>query len=177
MKNSVSEISGVIFATLQPHGCVPLKILPEGRREQQLPLEGGPSEVETGSIRQSGVESPAVLGGRVGTGRGREGWEFSDKVPDSPAGTVSGQPSVSLPSESPGGTADSQSPIVRMTVSPGRGGSHLEAPERGHVSRGASVYTVDLRVQPTWTPPTQAQVVGLWVTRPSAGVSQGCLSN
>ena len=72
MKNSVSEISGVIFATLQPHGCVPLKIPPEGRREQQLPLEGGPSEVETGSIRQSGVESPAVLGGRVGTGRGRE---------------------------------------------------------------------------------------------------------
>ena len=123
-----------------------------------------------------------MLGGRVGTGREREeGWEFRDKGPDSPAGTVSGKPGASPPSESPGGTQGSQSPMVSVAVSAGRGGSgrgsHLEASERSHVSRGASVYTVDLRVQPTWTPPTQAHVAGLWVTRPSAGVSQGCLSH
>ena len=71
--------------------------------------------------------------------------------------------------------------MVSVPVSPGRGGSgrgsHLEASEGTHVSRGASVYTVDLRVQPTWTPPAQAHVAGLWVTWPSAGVSQGCLSH
>ena len=87
MENSVSDMSlGVVFAFAVPrlHCCVPLKIPPEGRREEQLPSEGGPSEVETGSIRQSGVESPPVLGGSVGTGRGREmdgSSESSSRIP------------------------------------------------------------------------------------------------
>ena len=56
-----------------------------------------------------GVESPPVLGGRVGTGRGREGWEFIVKVLDSPAGRVS-ESGASFPSQSPAGTEGSQSP-------------------------------------------------------------------
>ena len=56
-----------------------------------------------------GVESPPVLGGRVGTGRGREGWEFIVKVLDSPAGRVS-ESGASFPSQSPAGTKGSKSP-------------------------------------------------------------------
>ena len=88
-----------------------MKILPQGRREQQLPLKGGSSEVEIGSIRQSGSRKPSCAG-RKGQQRKRERerWEFRDKVPDSPTDRVSGELGASLPSESPGGTQGSQSP-------------------------------------------------------------------
>ena len=60
------------LGVLQLHCCVPLKIPPQGRREQQLPSEEGPSEVETGLLDRVGVESPPVMGGRVSRGSGRE---------------------------------------------------------------------------------------------------------
>ena len=62
-----SGISGSSFplGVLQLHCCVPLKILPQGRREQQLPSKEGPSKVKTGLSDRAGVESAPVLGGRV----------------------------------------------------------------------------------------------------------------
>ena len=121
-----------------------MKIPSLGRREQQLPSERGPSEVEIGSIRQSGSRKPSCAG-RKGQQRKRERerWEFRDKVPDSPTDRVSGELGASLPSESPGGTQGSQSPWPHsQCVSPGRGGSgrgsHPESRCRGRaVGRGA----------------------------------------
>ena len=75
-----------------------------------------------------GVESPPVLGGRVGTGRGREGWEFIVKVLDSPAGRVSEQSNE------------------RNSEGRSQLGLDRAASERGHMSRGAPVGTTDLRV-------------------------------
>lgn len=55
-----------------------------------------------------GVESPPVMGGRVGTGRER-GVEFIVNVLGSPAGRVS-ESGASFPSQSPAGTEALQSP-------------------------------------------------------------------
>ena len=60
------------MGALQLHCCVPLKIPPLGRCEQQVPSEEGPSKVETGLSDRAGVENAPVLGGRVSRGRGRE---------------------------------------------------------------------------------------------------------
>ena len=68
------------FAVPQLH-CVSLKILPQGKREKQLPSEGRPSEVEKGSIRQSGSRKCSCAG-RKGQQRKREreGWKFRVKL-------------------------------------------------------------------------------------------------
>ena len=140
----VSEISGCNFpfATLQFHCCVPLKISPQGRREQQLPLKGGSSEVEIGSIRQSGSRKPSCAG-RKGQQREREreGWKFRVEVLDSPAGRVSGELVPHFP-PSPWGHAGLSESMVSVAVSPGRGGSgrgsHLEWTCEGRVIEGGA---------------------------------------
>ena len=103
-----------------------MKIPSLGRREQQLPSERGPSEVEIGSIRQSGSRKPSCAG-RKGQQRKREreGWKFRVKVWIPLLGGFLGNWVPHFP----------LSPIVSVTVSPGRGssgrGSHPETRCRG----------------------------------------------
>ena len=93
-----------------------------GKERTAAPIEEGPLEVETCLLDR--VEQKALLcwEGQQRE-REREGWEFRVKVPDSPAGRVSGELGASLPSESPGGTQGSQGPMVSVAGSPGRGDS------------------------------------------------------
>ena len=63
-----------------------------GKERTAAPNGRGPLEVETGSIGQSGSRKPSC-DGRKGQQREweREGCEFRDKVPNSPADSVSGE--------------------------------------------------------------------------------------
>ena len=122
----VSEISGCNFpfAILQFHFCVPLKIPPQGRREQQLPSKGGSSEVEIGSTRQSGSRKPSCAG-RKGQqrGEGERGMEVQSQGAGFPGWEGFWGTGCLTSLQVPGCTQGSQSPRVSVAVSPGRGGS------------------------------------------------------
>ena len=80
-----------------------------GKERTAAPIRRGPSEVETGSIGQSGSSKPSCAGRKGWHREGERGVEFIVKVLGSPAGRVS-EPGASIPSQSPAGTEGSQSP-------------------------------------------------------------------
>ena len=80
-----------------------------GKERTAAPIGRGPSEVETGSIGQSGSSKPSCAGRKGWHREGARGVGFIVKVPGSPAGRVS-ESGASFPSQSPAGTEGSQSP-------------------------------------------------------------------
>lgn len=97
---SVSEISlGVIFPLQSPSAsllCSFENSVP-GKERTTAPTRKGTSEVETGSIRQSGSRKP-LPAGRKGQQRERErGMEVQSQGADSPAGKALGLGASSPP--------------------------------------------------------------------------------
>ena len=131
------------MGVLQLHCCVPLKIPPLGRREQQVPSEEGPSKVETGLSGRAGVENAPVLGGRVSRGRGRERDGSSEtRSPIPPLTEFLGNWVPHFPPSPLGARRALRVHGHTVSVSPGRGGSgrgsHPESRCRGRaVGRGA----------------------------------------
>lgn len=178
MKNGVPEISGNLpFAILQPHsGCVC------GKERRAASTRKGALGGRDRSVR-SGRESLLCWekGQAREGGRGRDG-SSETRVPIPLLERFLGNWVPHLPPSPLGIPRALKSPMVSEAVSPGRGGSgrgsHLEASERSHVFRGASVHTCGISgCSPPDPIPTQAHAVGLWATQPSAEVSQGCLSH